>query len=201
MRAKSIKVLLFGGAACLAGVTAGCGDVVRQDRSPVTLVIESLAGASGASPDDIQFSGTLQSDVLTLVDGFPTLFSDPGQVTMRFVMKDVLTAPSAVNGVTINRYRVTFRRSDGRNTPGVDVPYPFDSAVTFTIAPNTVVTHSFELVRHVAKQEAPLAALSTSPVVISTVADVTFYGSDLVGNEVSASGSLGIQFGNFADPE
>jgi hypothetical protein len=201
VRAKSINVLLCGWATCLAGLAAGCGDVVRQDRSPVTLVIDSLTGASGASGDTGTFSGTLQSDVVTFVDGNPTIFSDSGQVTMRSFMKDPLTAPSAVNGVTINRYRVTFRRSDGRNTPGVDVPFPFDSAVTFTVAPNGLVSQSFEVVRHVAKQEAPLAALGNSPVIISTVADITFFGRDLAGHELSVSGSLGIQFGNFADPE
>ena len=201
MRAKSINVLLLGSAVCLAGVAAGCGgDVLRQDRSPVSLVIESLGGASGASGNASTFSGTLQSDVVTLVDDSPKIFSDSGQVTMRFVMKDTLTTPSAMNAVTINRYRVTFRRSDGRNTPGVDVPFPFDSAVTFTIAPGGAVTQGFELIRHVAKMEAPLAALQSSPVVISTVADITFFGRDLAGNELSATGSLGIQFGNFADP-
>ena len=200
MRAKSINVFLLGWTVCLASATAGCGDVVRQDRSPVSLVIESLTGASGASGTTGTFGGTLQSDVVTLVDDSPKIFSDSGQVTMRFVMKDILTTPSAMNAVTINRYRVTFRRSDGRNTPGVDVPYPFDSAVTFTIAPGGAVTQGFELIRHVAKMEAPLAALQTNPVVISTVADITFFGHDLAGNELSASGSLGIQFGNFADP-
>ena len=200
MRANSINVWLLGCTVCLAGAAAGCGDLVRQDRSPVSLVIEALSGASGAGGSTGTFSGTLQSDVVTVVDDRPTIFSDSGQVTLRFIMKDILTTPSAMNAVTINRYRVTFRRSDGRNTPGVDVPFPFDSAVTFTIAPGGVVTQPFELIRHVAKMEAPLAALQSSPVVISTVADVTFFGHDLAGNELSASGSLGIQFGNFADP-
>jgi hypothetical protein len=115
-------------------------------------------------------------------------------------MKDALTSPSPVNAVTINRYRVTFRRSDGRSTPGVDVPFPFDSAVTFTIAAGGTVNQPFELVRHVAKKEAPLGALAFSPVIISTVADVTFFGRDQAGNELSVTGSIGVQFGNFADP-
>jgi hypothetical protein len=165
----------------------------------VTLVIDSLEGASGASGNAGNFSGTLQSDVVTVVNNVATVFSDSGQVTMRFIMKDLLTAPSAVNAVTINRYRVTFRRSDGRNTPGVDVPFPFDSAVTFTIAPGGGVTQPFELVRHVAKKEAPLAGLVNSLVVLSTVADVTFFGRDQAGNDVSVTGSIGVQFGDIAD--
>ena len=73
--------------------------------------------------------------------------------------------------------------------------------MTFTIVPGGTVTQGFELIRHVAKSEAPLGALKNSPVIISTVAEITFFGHDLAGNELSASGNLGIQFGNFADPD
>ena len=178
----------------LAGVAGGCSDFIRQDRSPVTLVIDRLE----ASPvQSATFSGTLQSDVMT----GGTVFSDGGRVTVRLVMKDVTTAPTGVNAVTINRYRVEFRRSDGRNTAGVDVPNPFDSAVTFTVAPGAAVTQAFELVRHAAKLERPLSGLSQGLVVISTVADVTFFGRDQAGNDLSATGSIGVQFGDFADPE
>jgi hypothetical protein len=183
--------------AAAAAAAAGCSDVLRQDRSPVTLVIDRLEAASGAS-DTLTFSGTLQSDVIT--DG--SVFNDSGRVTMRLIMKDVLAAPTAVNAVTINRYRVAFRRSDGRNTAGVDVPQAFESAVTFTVAPGETVAQAFELIRHLAKEEAPLRALATNAAVtIATIADVTFYGRDLAGNELSATGSVGVIFGNFADPE
>ena len=57
--------------------------------------------------------------------------------------------------MTISRYRVVYRRTDGHNTPGVDVPFPFDSAVTFTVTGDGGST-GFNLVRHSAKQEAPL---------------------------------------------
>ena len=185
-----------------AVATAGCSDFIRQDRSPVTLVIDRLEAASGASGASATFGATLQSDVITVVDTAPTVFSDSGRVTMRLIMKDILSAPTAVNAVTINRYRVTFRRSDGRNTPGVDVPQPFDSAVTFTVAPGSTVSHTFELIRHIAKFEAPLRALATNQsVTISTVADVTFFGSDQAGHELSAAGSIGVAFGNFGDPD
>ncbi len=62
-------------------------------------------------------------------------------------------SPSPNNEVTINRYRVVFRRSDGRNTPGVDVPYGFDGAATGTIPSGGTLTLGFEIVRHVAKLE------------------------------------------------
>ena len=45
------------------------------------------------------------------------------------------------------------------NTPGVDVPYPFDSALTFTIPPGATAQATFELIRHITKQQAPISAL------------------------------------------
>ena len=193
----NINALAMAGLALLAAGSAGCSDFIRQDRSSVTLVIDRLEAASGQQST---FGGTLQSDVLTIVDNVPSTFSDNARVTMRIIPKDLGTTPSATNAITITRYRVTFRRADGRNTPGVDVPYPFDSAVTFTVPPSGFVTHSFELVRHITKSEAPLATLANSVVTISTIADVSFFGRDQAGNEVAASGSIGVQFGNFADP-
>ncbi len=194
-----------------AGAAAGCGDVARSGRSPALVVIGSLEAASGASPTT--FGGTLDSDVITNVTRTvggaqvlePTVFSDVGRATLRLTLKDPgvpgnASSPSSLNQVTITRYQVTFRRSDGRNTPGVDVPQPFDSAVTVTVPADGTTTATFELVRNTAKQEAPLSALRSSGVVIATVADVTFIGRDLAGNTVTVTGSIGVQFGNFGDP-
>jgi hypothetical protein len=104
-----------------------------------------------------------------------------------------------LNQVTVNRYRVQYRRADGHNVPGVDVPYDFDSAFTVTVPATGNAEAAFEIVRHSAKEEAPLAALRFNDDIISTIAEVTFYGRDQAGNEVSASASIGINFGNFAD--
>jgi hypothetical protein len=37
-------------------------------------------------------------------------------------------------------------------------------------------------------------------VIISTIAEVTFYGHDQTGREVSVVGRLTVDFGNFGDP-
>ncbi len=62
------------------------------------------------------------------------------------------------------------------------------------------MTLDFELVRHVAKLEAPLVYLATNLNVISTIAEVTFYGRDQVGNEVNVTGHILINFANYGDP-
>jgi len=89
--------------------------------------------------------------------------------------------------------------TDGRNTQGVDVPYAFDGAVTGTVGASDALTIGFQLVRNVAKKESPLVQLVTNQIIITTIADVTFYGQDRVGNDVSATGSIQIDFGNFGD--
>jgi hypothetical protein len=61
-------------------------------------------------------------------------------------------------------------------------------------------TAGFEIVRHTMKQEAPLAALAFNGVIIATIAEVTFYGHDQAGREVTVSGRMTIDFGNFGDP-
>jgi hypothetical protein len=193
----------------VAGVTAiaasvSCGDVIRNGRSPVVLVVNSIQAAKGDKPTT--FAAALDSDVLNILttpapcsesNPCPTVFNDPGQVTLSLAMKDVSVTPTTNNQVTVNRYRVVYTRTDGRNTPGVDVPYPFEGGSTATIPPGPAVTVGFDLVRHAAKEEAPLVQLISNQNIINVIATVTFYGTDFVGNEVQASAQISITFGNF----
>jgi hypothetical protein len=207
---KWIRRGVFPGVALLAVSAAGCGDFVRQGTSPSLVTVAALEASSGAEPGT--FGHTLQSDVVTNVKKtiagnevlVPTIFSDPGRVTVSVTMKNTspsATAPTTANSVTFNRYRVTYKRADGRNVPGVDVPASFDSAVTFTAIPGQVITAGFDLVRHVAKLEAPLVSLVQNDELLTMIAEVTFYGQDHAGHDVTASGNIGITFGNFGDPD
>ena len=201
-------------ALALAVGVAGCGKASRTGRSPVYLVITNLQAASGADPT--KSSQVLYSDVLTLVKSsgsgtqtkVPTIFPDLGQVTFHLSMKDVgqqgnPTAPEPNNAVTLNRYHVEYHRSDGRNAPGVDVPYSFDGAMTFTVSGNDDAHGAFEIVRIQAKEEAPLIQLAGAggAIAINTIADVTFYGKDVAGNDVQATGSISVNFADWGDPD
>ena len=196
-------------ALCLVALgAAGCGEYVREGRGPVTAVVSMLEAAPGSTPEEL--GGTLHSDVITFVKKtiggvevqVPTIFNDIGSATLLVDLKNPsLTEPSTVNQVTFTRYRVEYVRTDGRNHPGIDVPYSFDSAVTVTSAPGAPATAGFELVRHTAKTEAPLVALANNLQFISTIARVTFYGKDHAGNDVQAVGQIGVTFGNFGDPD
>jgi hypothetical protein len=197
------------GAAVIGGCTS-CGDVVRDGRSPSYLVIDSMSGLRGAATVGTPAS-VLTSDVITNVTTpppcttntpCPTIFGDAGQAIVHVALKDAGTqaspnSPSQMNAVTIDRYHVEYIRADGRNTPGVDVPYAFDGAVTTTISAST--TFGFELVRVAAKEETPLVQLRTSPTFLTVLARVTFYGHDQAGNQVNVTGMIQIDFGNFGD--
>jgi hypothetical protein len=182
----------------LVATTSSCGDLQRQGTGSSYLIVELLQAAPGAEPD--KFGGNLLSDVFTVVDDVGGVYNDIGEVSLALGMKDPLTAPSATNFITVNRYRVRYIRADGRNTPGVDVPYPFDGALTITVGEGNS-TGSFEIVRHISKLEPPLMALLSNGIIISTIAEVTFYGRDQTGREVSVTSRISIDFGNFADPK
>ena len=78
---------------------------------------------------------------------------DPGS-------SDSPTSPTTTNFITVTRYHVEFVRADGRNTPGVDVPFPFDGAMTVTVGAADATGGRSTLVRVQAKLEAPLTALA-----------------------------------------
>jgi hypothetical protein len=212
----------------LAMVAASsCGsELVRSSRSPAFLIVQSVTAASGAE-GGTTFTGSLGSDVLTFVKKtvngvstqVPTVFSDNGRVTLSLGLKNPGTfdatgtlspaSPSPLNSITITRYHVRFVRADGRNREGIDVPYAFDGGLTGTVGASNV-SLTFELVRHVSKEEPPLINLIFTPGqsgfdvngsgLISTIAEITFYGRDQVGNEVSAVGTISVVFGDFGDP-
>ncbi|HJU43542.1 MAG TPA: hypothetical protein VJ691_12030 [Vicinamibacterales bacterium] len=205
-------------AAVVAVTSASCGsELMRTGRAPVFLTITQIEAAKGDDPST--FVASLLSDVQTIVEQqiggvtvqVPTIFNDLGRATIRVDLKDqgfvlaqggtAITTP--IQSVTITRYRVSFRRADGRNTPGVDVPFGFDGATTATIPVGSSAGVVFDLVRHANKSEPPLANLigGGGSIFISTVAEITFFGRDQNGNEVTVTGLMDVTFADFGDSE
>jgi hypothetical protein len=208
---RGIAVALLGLTALAA---ASCGEVARTGRSPAFLIIEALEGDSGAD-DEENFSNVLMSDVQTIVEQsigtqtvrIATTFNDSGRVRFRLALKNPGTAtsplgPSTLNEITVTRYRVVYRRTDGRNTAGVDVPHPFEGGMTITVPAQATVEGVFDIVRHTSKSEPPLRNLigGGQSGQINTIAEVTFFGRDQAGNEVTASGLVTVNFADFGDP-
>ena len=198
----TIKSKTFALLTSLSVLASGCG-VAEQGQSPSQVAITSIQASTGGGT--LKFTGTLLSDVCVIPKDKQdcSIFDDFGQVTMNVRLKDPGTpgntnVPSPLNDVTFTRYHVEYVRADGRNVPGVDVPYPFDGAATFTVTAQGG-SATFELVRHVAKVEAPLAALAKDFAVITTIANITFYGKDQGGKNVAVTGSILVSFADFAD--
>lgn len=177
-------------------VSASCSDTVRQGRSPAYLVVDVMEAAPSGGTT---FTNVLESDVLTK----GSVLEDQGRVTMHLQVKNLDIPATPTNAITVDRYHVSFRRADGRSTPGVDVPYAFDGAVTGTFTEDGKKTALvFVLVRVQAKLEPPLSPLvgQGGAIAFMAIADVTFYGRDQAGNAVSVTGSIMINFADWADP-
>ena len=188
-------------AAVFATVSASCGgELLRTGRSPVYLVITGIIATTGAS------SAFLQSDVQSAGGA---VFNDNVTVNVLVERKNSTIGATPVNSVTLTRYRVNFRRTDGRNTPGTDVPYGFDGVLSTTISAGGSGGVSFAIVRHQMKLEPPLKNIAgfndaggrsiSGLGFLATIAEITIWGRDQNGNEVTATGSIEVHFGDFAD--
>jgi hypothetical protein len=179
---------------------SGCTKAQLTGDAASYLIMDSVTAARGNEPD--KDSGVLDSDVST--NG--SVYADLGKVQLRLGMKDPGTpqnpsVPTSANYITVTRYHVRYVRSDGRNTQGVDVPFAFDGGATATVTDaggSLVLT----LVRVQAKLESPLKGLANlgSQVAITTIAEVTLYGKDQAGRDVTVKGAITVNFADFADP-
>lgn len=204
--AKRLTVLAL---AIFAVAASACSDFTRQSRAPAQLVIVSL-GTPALVDRELQ-GGTGVPGSIVPVSSFVTRpldsnvglsLRDRGQVVLRQILRDpgapgAPAAPTALNDITVTEYDVRYRLANGRDTPGVDVPFPIRGGLTLTVLGTGTGTAEFDLVRVIAKAEPPLAALKNTAVVLTVIADVTFYGRDQAGHAVSATGAVQINFGDF----
>ena len=191
--AALVAVGLALAAACAAGGPA-------SSRSSFELVVERIeapaAGSTAAAPRTF-----VESDVVTV----GRVVRDTVRVTLRLVARDPAAlsgpaAPTAAAFATIDRYRVRYVRSDGRNAPGIDVPHPWDGALALLVSFGGE-TGELVLVRASAKLDPPLVRLRDGggDVVINTLAYVTFYGRDHGGARIEATGAITVEFADWPD--
>lgn len=185
----------------------------------LALIIVSLLLASCLAKEDDSTSGTmlqiisLTGNDLEGKEGSTTVFSDVvtnGSVKNDNGVADIAALPldpylevtSQYMDVMVDQIDVEFRRTDGRNAEGVDVPYHFTQPMSMLVTTLAPVKIPFVLVRHVAKTEMPLLALIANPEVLQLVAVVTIHGRDLGGHRVApVTGYINVWCANFADPK
>lgn len=184
----------------LSFLLQSCNPVAEETESTTLLLIDSLLGTD-LEGKQVNY---LLSDVLNVdeASGSATIAADNASVKLRAALLD--PSPSAAvsqfNNLQITRYFVSYMRSDGRNTEGIDVPYSFEGQLSSRIEVGASIDVNFVIVRAVAKGEPPLLSLrdGRSEGVITITAKVEFYGHDLRDKNVKATGYLTIYFANYA---
>ena len=198
MKAMTQVMKLLGLAVLAIGLTA-CNPMENESESASRLVVERM---QGTNVED-QVSDYIQSDVIVVKSGAETIVADIGFATMscRLLAPASTMGASTWNDIAVTRYVVSYSRTDGRNTPGLDVPYPFEGNLSAVFKVGFSQEIAFVIVREVAKEEAPLIGLRTfgAEGVLQVTAKVEFYGHDMANKAVKATGYIPIFFANYAN--
>jgi hypothetical protein len=188
---------------------AACTSVEDNSRSASLLTVSNVVGEPGSKGET---PGTpLLSDVCDNPDGTPqdpdtcSVFNDNALVTFDndFLQVGPGTGQgtSYLNDILVTQYRVDYVRSNGRNTPGVDVPFGIDGTMDIRVGVNSSADATILVVRHTAKVEPPLSEITTGEgeKVITANAQLRFFGHDIAGRSISATGFLEIHWANYGE--
>lgn len=182
----------------LALVAAGCtaSESLRDTSAPVVLVAGNVVELSDPFGDVLSASGSIPADNISV------------EFTARLKNGEDITQP-ALQDVIIDRYEVTFRRTDG----GDSVPAGFQRAMNALVrltphgqpAENVTVVE-LAIVPSTLKSQPPIAHLidpgfepDTGFVNIQVTAEVRFFGETVAGEPISTRIAVGIDFADFAD--
>ncbi|HXB57569.1 MAG TPA: hypothetical protein VN461_22595 [Vicinamibacteria bacterium] len=167
----------------------------NNGNSPILFNITSINGG-----------GQLDSDVVSGELATPPLsFICPDLVGVR--VENHLKNPNLTNldfrgDVVVTRYEVQYFRSDGRGVQGVDVPYAISGNVTVQVLSGGNAVIPIEVVRRQAKLEPPLiqlAAGNSGAPVLTVFAQITLHAETTIGQTMTATGRLQIDFSDFGD--
>lgn len=178
---------------------ASCSANTNGDTTSTLLTVTNVQGIAGlaATQGDELFADVCDNQ--GAANPNCTVANDSVQVSLTSRPKDQLRSFGQFNDVTFNRYRVTYVRADGRNTPGVDVPYAFDGSTNFTVSINGTASKSMTVVTQQAKLSPPLSNLrfGGGAIVFSAIAQVDLYGNDAAGRPTTVRALLNVTFGDF----
>jgi len=176
-----------------------CNPIENDTRSDSVLLILKITG-SDIEDNEVDF---LQSDVVSINTdtGAEVVAADAAKATFTVQPLDPepLLGTSHYNDVVVERYVVTYSRTDGKNNEGIDVPYSFEASLSTRVQIDAQADVSFVVVRAVSKLEPPLVNLAKGrgEGELKTTAKIDFYGTDTLGNKVKATGYLSIFFADY----
>lgn len=200
----------------VALISYACTRVEDNTRSGSLLTITEVEGFIGQQSGSGTSSTPLLSDTCDNDNTQPQdpelcgVFNDNAGITFRNDFLQIGPGSGAgagggtfINDIVVTRYRVDYFRPNGRNTPGVDVPFGIDGTMNVTVPVNGSATGNIIIVRHDAKREPPLAELDLGPSenVLVANAGIQCFGQDISGRVVSANGYLEIHFANFGEKQ
>ena len=203
MKKQRSRTVFKAALAVLAALAAlSCNPIENSTQSASLLTVVTITGMDITNKD----SNFTQSDVLTTdaATGLSTITDDVAKATLAAstLAPNPPAGISQYNDIQFDKIVISYSRTDGRNSPGVDIPYSFEQNLSQLIRIGEQTTISFVIVRASAKQEPPLIGLragATRGEVLYTNARIDFYAHDLAGKKVTATGYLPVEFADFAN--
>ncbi len=190
-RRKVMKAVKLCGVVALGAlVLSGC--TPSWAKNGATDVVLLMTGINNGEPldSDVQTSnGTVCPDLVPL--RLENHFKNPNVTNTGFR-----------HDFTVERYEVRYFRSDGLNTPGLDVPYPISGNLAHEIQTESAATLNLEVVRRQAKLEPPLSNLRGGGglLIVTMFAEVTLHARTTTGDVTNpVSARLQIDFADFGD--
>ena len=189
----------------VALISYACTDVEDNSESASLLTVSEVIGDPGDEGGEVGVP--LLSDLCDTADEDPefcVVTNDNADVTFDNDFLQIGPGagfdPSFMNDIVVTQYRVDYVRPNNRNTPGVDVPFGIDGTMNVRVPVNGSVTVGVLVVRHIAKREPPLSAVTAEGEGILTAnAVLKFFGHDIAGRAVTATGFLEVHFADYGE--
>jgi len=177
---------------------SGCNALENATTSGSKLILISLTGndLAGQVGSTIIFSDVAEANGGTIND------NAVAEVTAA-LLDPFQEAGTFYQAIFVDQIDVEYSRSDGRNVPGVDVPFAFSQKVSVTIEISGTAEIPFVIVQHNAKSESPLSNLIYGQGgVLKLEAKITIHGKDLGEHRIQpVVGHISIYCANYADEE
>jgi hypothetical protein len=172
---------------------------IREEHSSNSILLVTEVIGHTDSGDTADF---LQSDVFENPPG--TIVADIVSATLEAKLKapeSMGPGPTYQNRIFIHTYRVSYTYVDSLNMATTSVPATFEGRLSVGIDIDSSASIEFVIVREQAKAALPLSDIITAvpASLLQVVAQITFYGEDIAGNPVQATGYLTIYFAEYAD--
>jgi len=191
-RAKSVLKIL----AILPCVLLLFSCQIRDEHSSNSILLVTEVTGHTDTGDTADF---LQSDVYE--DDTSTIVADIVSATLEAKLKapeSMGPGPTYQNRIFIHTYEVRYTYVDSLNMATTSVPATFQGRLSVGIDIDSSASIDFVIVREQAKAESPLITIIPSRI-LQVVAQVTFYGEDIAGHPVQATGYLTIYFEDYLD--